>query len=89
LKSVVLLSLPLGGASHGDLRAAESAVTALPPFAEPLQWTASDALVMPALIRTTFSSCFKGVIPRSTRATRNCPTGSDCSGEFPPAILVT
>jgi hypothetical protein len=37
LKSVVLLSLLLGGASHGDLRAAESAGTALAPFAEPLQ----------------------------------------------------
>jgi hypothetical protein len=47
LKSVVLLSLPLSGASHGDLRAAESAVTALPPFAEPLQGTASDAVVRP------------------------------------------
>ena len=47
MKSVVLLSLLLDGASHGDLRAAESAVTALPPFAEPLQWTASDAVVRP------------------------------------------
>jgi hypothetical protein len=31
LKAAVLLSLLLGGASLGDLRAAESAVTALPP----------------------------------------------------------
>jgi len=38
----------LGGASHRDLRPAHSAITALPPFAESLQWTASDAMVKPA-----------------------------------------
>jgi len=48
LKSLVLLSLLLGGASHGDLRTAGSAVTAPPSFAAPLQWTASDVIVGPA-----------------------------------------
>jgi hypothetical protein len=48
LKSVVLLSLLSAALRMGDLRAAESAVTAWPPFAEPLQWTASDAVVRPA-----------------------------------------
>jgi hypothetical protein len=47
MTSTRLLSLLLVGASLGDLRAAESAVIAPPPFAAPLQWTTSDALVRP------------------------------------------
>ena len=48
MKSTFLLSLLLVGASLGDLRAAESTVTAPPPLAAPLQWTASDVLIRPA-----------------------------------------
>jgi len=41
-------SLPLVGGSPRDLRVAESAVTAPPPFNAPLHWTATEALVGPA-----------------------------------------
>jgi hypothetical protein len=47
MNSKYLFLLLLAGASFGDGRAAESAVTAS-PFAAPLQWTASDALIGPA-----------------------------------------
>ncbi len=48
MKSTSLLSLLLVGASWSALRAAEPAVAAPQPFAAPLQWTTSDALVRPA-----------------------------------------
>lgn len=48
MKSPVLLSLLLVDASLGALYAAEPAVALPPPFAAPLHWTASGALVRPA-----------------------------------------
>jgi hypothetical protein len=47
MKPAFLLSLLLVGAALGNLRADESTVTAPPPFAGPLQWTAGDAVVNP------------------------------------------
>jgi hypothetical protein len=47
MKPTILLSLLLSGAALGNLRAAESVVTAPPPWNAPLQWTSGDAVVKP------------------------------------------
>jgi hypothetical protein len=44
---IVEMAVLLASVLPGDLRAVESAAVAPPPFAAPLQWTASDAVVKP------------------------------------------